>query len=118
MFTVSFLSERKSPFIARDFDISKVLSAHLGCGVTIKNVRCELSCEKRWFLFSPRLYGRSEVWRDQPASPQGHSLVDFSSALLSMSNPPPAVKTRPLFQDCVRTSVLINRTSFNLICTP
>lgn len=87
-----------------------VLSAQLGCGVTVKNVRRELGCETRWFLFFPRLYGRSEVWRDQQTSLQGHSLVDFSSALLSMSNPPPAVKTRPLFQDCVRTSVLINRT--------
>lgn len=34
---------------------------------------------------------------------QGHSLVDFSSALLFKSNPPLAVQTRP-FQDCVRTS--------------
>lgn len=60
LFTVSLLSgKKKSPFISGDLDISHVLSAQLGCGVTVKNVRRELSCETRWFLFFPRLYGRS-----------------------------------------------------------
>lgn len=49
---------------------------------------------------------------------QGHSLVDFCSALLFKSNPPTAVKARPLFHDCVSTFVLMNSTWFRLSYTP
>lgn len=56
LFTVSFLSGKNPPFISRVLDISNVLRARLGYGVTVKNVRRELICETLFFFFFFRVF--------------------------------------------------------------